>query len=247
MGRPGYPWQRLEKSHSFRAACILFRHYIIDLHVVFLLSLIVPGFVYNYLALNPDYVMQRPWTLLTHMFVHANFNHLFLNMLFLFFFGMELERRVGETKFLQIYILSGIVAALAQMMISGGSPGGSERRSLWSHGVSGHNCSRDSSAALLRDTYEHSGLGRAICPDGFSTLGSRGQHRTYGPYRGAFGRIGFRADDEETAKILLQPLRAAFEKKLLHHLRPDPISRPDLKCDRLQVSSFLAGKRSSGA
>jgi hypothetical protein len=89
--------------------------------VVFLISIIFPGFVYNYLALNPDYVMQRPWTLITYMFVHADFNHLFWNMLFLFFFGMELERRVGENKFLQIYILSGIVAALGQMMISTGS------------------------------------------------------------------------------------------------------------------------------
>jgi membrane associated rhomboid family serine protease len=88
--------------------------------IVFFLSLVVPGFVYNYLALNPDYVMQRPWTLLTHMFVHANFNHLLLNMLVLLFFGMELERRVGKTKFLEIYILSGIVAALAQMTVSGG-------------------------------------------------------------------------------------------------------------------------------
>ncbi len=88
--------------------------------IVFLLSQIVPGLVYNYLALNPDYVMQRPWTLLTHMFVHANFNHLLLNMLVLLFFGMELERRVGKTKFLEIYILSGIVAALVQMTVSDG-------------------------------------------------------------------------------------------------------------------------------
>ncbi|MDD4447191.1 MAG: rhomboid family intramembrane serine protease, partial [Methanothrix sp.] len=76
--------------------------------VVFLISIIFPAFVYNYLALNPDYVMQRPWTLITYMFVHADFNHIFWNMFFLFFFGMELERRVGENKFLQIYILSGI-------------------------------------------------------------------------------------------------------------------------------------------
>ncbi len=57
------------------------------------------------------------------MFVHAysNINHLFFNMLALFFFGMELERRVGGTKFLKIYFLSGIVAALAQMTIAGGS------------------------------------------------------------------------------------------------------------------------------
>ena len=42
-------------------------------------------------------------------------------MLFLFFFGMELERRVGGRKFLQIYILSGIVAALAQTAVTSGS------------------------------------------------------------------------------------------------------------------------------
>jgi hypothetical protein len=85
------------------------------------LSLIAPGFVYSYLALNPDHLMQRPWTLITYMFVHASFDHLFWNMLFLFFFGMELERRVGDLKFLQIYLLSGIVAATAQMLISSGS------------------------------------------------------------------------------------------------------------------------------
>jgi hypothetical protein len=64
--------------------------------VVFFLSLVFPGFVYNFLALNPDYVMQKPWTILTYMFVHANFNHLFWNMIVLFFFGMDLERRAGE-------------------------------------------------------------------------------------------------------------------------------------------------------
>jgi membrane associated rhomboid family serine protease len=88
---------------------------------VFLISLIFPSFVYYYLALNPEYVMRMPWTIITYMFVHADFNHLFWNMLFFFFFATELERRVGESKFLQIYILSGIVAALGQMMISGGS------------------------------------------------------------------------------------------------------------------------------
>lgn len=88
--------------------------------LVYFLSLIAPGFVYSYLALNPDHLLQRPWTIITHMFVHANFDHLFWNMLFLFFFGMELERRVGEAKFLQIYLISGIVAAVAQMVISPG-------------------------------------------------------------------------------------------------------------------------------
>lgn len=65
--------------------------------------------------------MQKPWTIITHMFVHASFDHLLWNMLFLFFFGTELERRIGEGKFLGIYILSGLVAAAGQMLVSGGT------------------------------------------------------------------------------------------------------------------------------
>jgi len=88
---------------------------------VSLLKLIAPDFVYGYLALNPVYVMQRPWTLITHMFVHANFDHLFWNMLVLFFFGTELEKRVGETRFFEIYMISGLAAALGQMLVSTGT------------------------------------------------------------------------------------------------------------------------------
>jgi len=41
-------------------------------------------------------------------------------MLFLFFFATNLERLVGERKFLAIYIVSGIVAGAAQMLVTGG-------------------------------------------------------------------------------------------------------------------------------
>jgi uncharacterized protein len=89
--------------------------------IIYFISLIAPNFVYSYLALNPQYLASRPWTLITHMFVHASFDHLFWNMLFLFFFGIELERRVGENRFLTIFILSGIVAAFGQMLVSTGT------------------------------------------------------------------------------------------------------------------------------
>lgn len=84
---------------------------------IYLLSLVAPSFVYGYLALNPAYLWQMPWTIVTYMFVHASFDHLFWNMLFLFFFGIELERRAGEKTFLVIYLLSGIVAALVQIFV----------------------------------------------------------------------------------------------------------------------------------
>ncbi len=117
-GIPGNSWQdRIRSSLPVSYSCLI----LLICIVIFFLNSIAHSFVSGYLALNPDYVTQRPWTLLTYMFVHANLDHLFWNMLVLFFFGMELERRVGENKFLEIYILSGIVAALGQMMISDGS------------------------------------------------------------------------------------------------------------------------------
>jgi membrane associated rhomboid family serine protease len=83
----------------------------------FFVRIVAPAFAFNYLTLNPAFVAARPWTLITHMFVHANMEHLFFNMLFLFFFGTELERRVGESRFLQIFIISGLVAAIGQMVV----------------------------------------------------------------------------------------------------------------------------------
>ncbi|MFZ2536390.1 rhomboid family intramembrane serine protease, partial [Methanothrix sp.] len=62
--------------------------------LVFFLGRIDENFVKSFLALNLTYLVERPWMILTHMFVHISFDHLFFNMLFLFFFGMELERRV---------------------------------------------------------------------------------------------------------------------------------------------------------
>jgi membrane associated rhomboid family serine protease len=57
------------------------------------------------------------WQLLTYMFVHANFSHIFFNMLGLFFFGLQLERRIGSTEFLIFYLVSGIGAGLISLLI----------------------------------------------------------------------------------------------------------------------------------
>jgi len=54
------------------------------------------------------------------MFLHADMNHLFWNMLFLFFFGTELENRVGERRFCLIFFLSGLAAAAGQIIATGG-------------------------------------------------------------------------------------------------------------------------------
>jgi len=52
------------------------------------------------------------YRLLTSMFLHADFFHIFFNMWFLTIFGSEVERRLGHLRYLVLYILSGLGAAL---------------------------------------------------------------------------------------------------------------------------------------
>jgi membrane associated rhomboid family serine protease len=113
------PWNddRFSPSGGFRLPLTYSGIILVICVLFFFVRVVAPSFAFNYLALNPAFIAARPWTLITHMFVHANMEHLFFNMLFLFFFGTELERRVGESKFLQIFIISGLVAAIGQMAV----------------------------------------------------------------------------------------------------------------------------------
>jgi len=58
---------------------------------------------------SPDF---RPHQLITHMFMHANFTHLFFNMFTLWMFGKTLENMWGGKRFLTYYIITGLGAAL---------------------------------------------------------------------------------------------------------------------------------------
>ena len=66
-------------------------------------------------ALNPITFIKRPWQLVTYMFMHGNFAHLFFNMYTLYVFGTVLERVWGTRKFLLYYFVTGIGAALVHI------------------------------------------------------------------------------------------------------------------------------------
>ncbi|MDA0986073.1 MAG: rhomboid family intramembrane serine protease [Bacteroidetes bacterium] len=57
-----------------------------------------------------------PWQLFTYMFMHANFSHLFFNMIALWMFGMELENLMGSKKFFIYYILCGLGGGLLHIL-----------------------------------------------------------------------------------------------------------------------------------
>jgi membrane associated rhomboid family serine protease len=57
-------------------------------------------------------------TILTAMFMHGGWLHLFSNMLFLWIFGDNVEDRFGHVQFLIFYLLVGVAATFAQFALS---------------------------------------------------------------------------------------------------------------------------------
>lgn len=67
-----------------------------------------------YLALpgDPATLLYRPWTLVTHMFLHQGFWHMAMNMLILYWFGNIAGDLLGDRRILPVYILGGLTGAL---------------------------------------------------------------------------------------------------------------------------------------
>lgn len=62
-----------------------------------------------------------PWTVLTSMFLHGSVGHLAGNMYFLAVFGDNVEDRLGVPRYLGLYLLGGVAAALAHVASDPGS------------------------------------------------------------------------------------------------------------------------------
>lgn len=73
-------------------------------------------------GLVPDRV--EPLNLLTHMFMHGGWGHLFGNMLFLLLFGVPMERHWGAARLAFLYLLSGLGAAALYVATHPGSDSG---------------------------------------------------------------------------------------------------------------------------
>ena len=86
--------------------------------VVFLATFFAnnPAVIDN-LAISRANLTTHPWTLLTSLFLHAGFSHIFFNMLWLYWFGTALIPLIGEGKFLAIYFVGGVVGNLLFVLI----------------------------------------------------------------------------------------------------------------------------------
>lgn len=72
----------------------------------------------NYFALYfPGSESFKPFQLVSHLFMHGNFFHLFSNMLALWMFGSTLENFWGAKRFFIFYFVTGLGAALLHIAV----------------------------------------------------------------------------------------------------------------------------------
>jgi membrane associated rhomboid family serine protease len=57
-------------------------------------------------------------TIFTAMFIHGGLLHIVGNMVYLWAFGPEIEEALGRVRYIIFYLLGGMVASIAQVMIS---------------------------------------------------------------------------------------------------------------------------------
>ncbi len=84
--------------------------------LVFIVTTIRPG-IEDYLVLTKPILGSNYWTILTTMFVHANFSHIFFNMFTLYFFGTFCLQLIDNKWFLVVYFIGGIFGNILFLLI----------------------------------------------------------------------------------------------------------------------------------
>ena len=102
--------------------------------VIFIICIFLGNTLYQAGQVGLEYIKNYEYyRLLTAMFLHAGIDHIFGNMLLLYFIGNMLERVIGQKKFLIIYIFSGVIGNIvsciyefhiSKPMVSVGASGG---------------------------------------------------------------------------------------------------------------------------
>ena len=119
-------------KHNFNYGNMVTRLVIINVAVFIVTALIgafAPSFyntnILEYIAVpgDPLKLLVRPWTLLTHMFVHQGLWHILWNMLVLYWFGAIVGDLINDRRIWPLYFLgalAGVVAFVIAYLTTGG-------------------------------------------------------------------------------------------------------------------------------
>lgn len=87
---------------------------------LFAVTLVSSTWLISWLGLAPEQVVTRgfAWQLFTYQFLHQDVLHILFNMLFVWMFGVDLERRWGLHAFLKYYLIVGTTAGVCATIAS---------------------------------------------------------------------------------------------------------------------------------
>lgn len=128
-----------EIKNSFKKGKILDRLIYINLAVFFcihilIIVLVLTGITENFrssfilikdwlgLKANIFHILYKPFTLITFMFIHERFLHIFLNILVLYFSGKLFQDYLGQRRLLATYFIGGLFGAGVYIVLYNISP-----------------------------------------------------------------------------------------------------------------------------
>jgi membrane associated rhomboid family serine protease len=91
---------------------------LIAVNLLFFLATSIRADLKFTLGLSSAFFLDRPWTIITSMFVHYDFWHIFGNMITLFFFGRVLFQIVGQNRFLLVYFIGGLLGNVVFILLN---------------------------------------------------------------------------------------------------------------------------------
>jgi len=113
-------------NRRFNAGSIAAKYIYINVGVFILVWLLIflfrlfmkEGAVLTYLEMpsSPALLLQRPWTIITYMFVHVDFLHILFNMLWLYWFGNIFLQFFTGRQLGGLYLSGGIAGGLLFML-----------------------------------------------------------------------------------------------------------------------------------
>lgn len=93
---------------------------IIYTNIAVFAAVLIMGRLVEWIGLIPELVVTRGyvWQVVTYQFVHAEVFHILFNMLWVWMFGVDLERRWGTVAFAKYYLIVGTTAGVATVITS---------------------------------------------------------------------------------------------------------------------------------
>ncbi len=79
----------------------------------------IENFIITNLSFPLSYtgLLHKPWTVITYMFMHIDFMHIFWNMISLFWFGQVLTTYTSSKKIIPLYLFGGIAGAIVTLLM----------------------------------------------------------------------------------------------------------------------------------